>query len=131
VAGSWRGGAVDGIGVWRAGRWLLRHTPTSGAPEVDIVWGRSTDVPVVGDWNGDGVATHGVVRAGRWFVADQLVSRTPHTLIYTYGTAADRFVAGAWAGDGVSYPATVTGPVFSLWSAVSSGLRTGRVVLAP
>ena len=131
VAGSWRGGAVDGIGVWRAGRWLLRHTPTSGAPEVDMVWGRSTDVPVVGDWNGDGVATHGVVRAGRWFVADQLVSRTPHTLTYTHGTAADRFVAGAWAGDGVSYPATVTGPVFSMRSAESSGLRTGRVVLAP
>ena len=131
VAGRWRGGKVDGIGVWRDGRWLLRDTPSGGSSQLSIGWGRRGDLPVVGDWDGNGTDTQGIVRDGTWFVTNVLRSKAAHAASFVYGKSAERFVTGAWAGKRRSYPATVAGSVFYQRAALSGGPVTRRVTLEP
>ena len=69
-----------------------------------IVYGLSTDTPVVGDWNGDGISEVGVYRGGVFYRngADPIV----------YGLPNDTPIIGDWNGDGISEVGFFRGGVF-------------------
>jgi hypothetical protein len=49
LIGEWDLDGRDEIGVYRAGRWLLRNTLTAGPPSLAFTYGGSRSHPVV--WN--------------------------------------------------------------------------------
>jgi hypothetical protein len=56
LVGDWNGDGVDGIGLYRNGRWLLRDVAESGssADYVFMFGAREAGWQlIVGDWNGD------------------------------------------------------------------------------
>ncbi|NTV13110.1 MAG: multicopper oxidase domain-containing protein [Desulfobulbaceae bacterium] len=71
-----------------------------------IIFGQTTDIPLVGDWDGDGKSEFGLYRSGTWYldmngngvwngaVIDKQISG--------FGTATDLPVVGDWNGDGIS-----------------------------
>ena len=69
VVGDWNHDAVDTIGVYRQGTWLLRDTNTPGGIDRTIGWGGSSDVPLVVNWTGRqaGIAAR---RVGQSFLRD-------------------------------------------------------------
>jgi len=79
--------ATTDVGVYRGGVFYR-----NGADA--IVYGISTDTPVVGDWNGDGISEVGIYRGGVFYRngADAVV----------YGISTDTPVVGDWNGDGMS-----------------------------
>jgi len=89
--------SVDNVGVFRGGVFYR-----NGADA--IVYGLSTDTPVVGDWNGDGMSEVGVFRGGVFYRngADAIV----------YGLSTDTPVVGDWNGDGMSEVGVFRGGVF-------------------
>ena len=88
---------VDNVGVFRDGVFYR-----NGADA--IVYGLSTDTPVVGDWNGDGISEVGVYRGGVFYRngADAVV----------YGLSTDKPVIGDWNGDGISEVGVFRGGIF-------------------
>jgi hypothetical protein len=47
VVGDWNGDGTDGIGVFNAGQWRLRQTPTGGGAQVNFDFGPSEGTPLV------------------------------------------------------------------------------------
>ena len=88
---------VDNVGVYRGGVFYR-----NGADAV--VYGLSTDTPVIGDWNGDHISEVGVYRDGVFYRngADAVV----------YGLSTDTPVIGDWNGDGMSEVGVYRGGVF-------------------
>jgi len=89
--------SVDNVGIFRGGVFYR-----NGADAV--VYGISTDTPVIGDWNGDGLSDVGVYRGGVFYRngADAVV----------YGLSTDIPVIGDWNGDGLSDVGVYRGGVF-------------------
>jgi len=79
---------VDSVGVFRGGVFYR-----NGADP--IVYGLSTDTPVVGDWNGDLKSEVGVFRDGVFYLRNSDGSTTP----IVYGISTDTPVVGDWNGD--------------------------------
>jgi len=107
---------VDNVGVFRDGVFYR-----NGADA--IVYGLSTDTPVVGDWNGDGISEVGVYRGGVFY-------RNGATTI-TYGLSTDKPVIGDWNGDGISEVGVYRGGVFYRNGAttITYGLSTDTPVI--
>lgn len=99
LVGDWDGDGVDGIGVWRGGRFMLRQSATPGPADLVFDYGKPTDVPLVGDWDGDGKDTVGVRRGNAIYLRNRN-SAGAADLTYAYGSAGDRVVTGDWNGDG-------------------------------
>ena len=85
------------VGVFRDGVFYRKDA-------TDIVYGLSTDTPVIGDWNGDGMSEVGVFRGGVFY-------RNGATDI-VYGLSTDTPIVGDWNGDGVSEVGVYRGGVF-------------------
>ena len=92
-----------GLGVERPtnGLTLVKLLPTTGYPEVSIVFGVPGDVTVSGDWNNDGQASLGVYRPSNanWYLTNELNNGTdPVDLAFTFGpgAAGDTPVVGNW-----------------------------------
>lgn len=114
VVGDWDGDGVDGIGVFRAGRWILRNqlvdSPT--VPDIEIDFGLPNDRPVVGDWNGDGRTTVGVFRQGQWILYRPYGPRddpAEELETFSFGDASGIPVVGDWDADGADGPGIVVG----------------------
>jgi len=107
---------VDNVGVYRGGVFYR-----NGADA--IVYGLSTDTPVVGDWNGDHISEVGVFRGGVFYRngADAIV----------YGLSTDTPVVGDWNGDGISEVGVFRGGVFyrNGADAIVYGLSTDTPVI--
>ncbi len=71
----------------RGTRWLLRHTATSGPPDLEFDFGSATGVPIVGDWNGDGVDTPGRFDGGSWSLSNSFDGS--NVVQFTFGTTGD------------------------------------------
>jgi len=107
---------ADNVGIFRGGVFYR-----NGASAV--VYGLSTDTPVVGDWNGDGISEVGVYRGGVFY-------RNGASAV-VYGLSTDTPVVGDWNGDGMSEVGVYRGGVFyrNGASAVVYGLSTDTPVV--
>jgi len=107
---------ADNVGVFRGGVFYR-----NGADA--IVYGLSTDTPVIGDWNGDHISEVGVFRGGVFYRngADAIV----------YGLSTDTPVIGDWNGDGMSEVGVFRGGVFyrNGADAIVYGLSTDTPVI--
>ncbi|MGZ4591036.1 MAG: SpoIID/LytB domain-containing protein [Actinomycetes bacterium] len=133
VAGRWTTGSpsdanpkVPGIGVVRAGVWMLRTTPTAGAPEKTFRFGRAKDVPLVGDWDGDGATSVGVRRGQRWLLRDT-TSGGPATRSFIFGRVTDRPVVGDWDGNGTTSAGVARARTFYLRDGAGGGKASATV----
>lgn len=59
--------AIDEIGVFRSGRWILDFEH-NGVTDCQFQLGLSTDTPLVGNFNNDGLTDIGVFRASQWIL---------------------------------------------------------------
>jgi hypothetical protein len=85
----------DTIGVFKDGQWSLRNTNSTGAPDINALFGNPGDKPVVGDWNNDQIDTIGVFRNGLFLLSD---SNTTPAVTYeiAFGSPGDEPLAGRW-----------------------------------
>jgi hypothetical protein len=88
---------ADTVGVFKNGTFYLRNSNSTGSPDFTVVFGNSTDLPVVGDWNGDGIDTIGVYNSttGVFSLSDSNTSPTT-TYAVTFGNPGDTPFAGKW-----------------------------------
>jgi len=93
--------ALNPVGVFRGGVFYLKDA-------TDIVYGLSTDTPVIGDWNGDLKSEVGVFRGGVFYLRNTDGSTT--TIVY--GLPTDTPVIGDWNGDLKSEVGVFRGGVF-------------------
>ena len=89
---------------------LSTSDPSSenGVAEISIVFGESTDKPVIGDWDGDGIDEVGVYRSGTWLLSTD--DPTPGAqnggedgdaeIIINLGQVDSIPLVGDWDGDG-------------------------------
>ena len=62
VVGDWNGVGPTGIGVERAGRWLLRNRLSGGPAGTVLDFGAAAGRPVTGSWTGVAADSVGTVR---------------------------------------------------------------------
>ena len=107
VSGDWNGDGIDGIGIFRAGKWKLDTDGDGRFSSRDTVaeFGRAGDRPVVGDFDGDGVHELGIYRDGTWMI-DSNGNREldAHDRVFEMGGTDDTPVVGDWNGDGIDEP---------------------------
>ncbi|HXH80840.1 M23 family metallopeptidase [Nocardioides sp.] len=96
LAGNFSGDAGSEVAVYRRGKKssFVVNEPTG---ERVLLFGKSTDEPVVGDWDGDGAVNLGTWRP----VKAKFRLQTPAGVLKVgYGVATDRPIAGDWDGNG-------------------------------
>lgn len=98
------GGTGDTPGIFRpsVNTFFLRNSLTTGFADETVVFGSSTDDPIVGDWNGDGIDTVGIYRpsTATFFLKDSNAPGAPITHIFTFGLPGDIPIVGDWTGSG-------------------------------
>lgn len=98
----------------------LRNANSTGAPDVEFVFGNPGDMALAGDWNGDGMDTIGVFRDGQFSLRNSNSAGTPD-LRFSFGQAGDLPIAGDWDGDGVDSVGVVRGNTVLLRNSNSQG----------
>jgi hypothetical protein len=87
---------VDTIGVYKAGKFYLRNSHSTGGADMVVTFGGdAADLPVAGDWNGDGVDTVGVYRSGRFFLSNSNTAPGVH-YNFVFGNPGDQPFDGRW-----------------------------------
>jgi subtilisin family serine protease len=103
VCGHWSGpGTAETAGVFRAGRFFLRFSNTTGIADANFGYGNPTDTPVTGDWDGNGTTTPGVFRNGTWFLRNSNTTGVSDQPSVGYGDPGDLPVTGDWDGNGTT-----------------------------
>jgi uncharacterized repeat protein (TIGR01451 family) len=80
--------------------WKLRNTLSTGAPDLEFVYGTTPLAPVFGDWDGNGSKTPGTFEAGT-FKLRNTNSAGAADVTFTFGDPRGFPVAGDFNGDGV------------------------------
>jgi hypothetical protein len=105
--GDWDGNRTVTIGVFRpsTGEWLLRNSNDPGFPDVVVVFGKPSDVPIVGDWDGNMNTTIGLFRPPgsplnqtaqpRWLLRNANTAGPPE-IDFFWGKEGHRPVSGRW-----------------------------------
>ncbi|MDP1848696.1 MAG: hypothetical protein Q8K79_12955 [Solirubrobacteraceae bacterium] len=92
VAGDWDGDGTDGVGTYtyNSATWNLRHTPSTGSPDIGpVAFGTaSSSYPVTGDWDADGDDTVGVKTGATWSLRNANGPGAADTS-FAYGLAND------------------------------------------
>jgi hypothetical protein len=129
VVGDWDGNGTftpgivrtNSVGQWE---WLLRNENSSGAADLDFVYGahEAGDIPIVGDWDGNGTFTPGIVRGNNWLLRNENSSGNADiTFGYGNGTT-DIPITGDWDGNGTWTPGVIhNGNTWELRNENSSG----------
>jgi hypothetical protein len=106
VVGDWDGDGKDTIGVFDVltnpgqGRFLLRNTLTPGAPDIEIPWGMTGDIPVIGHWDDPVNAQVGIYRPS---TAEYYLRKKDGGLIqFTSGHFSYKPLIGDWDANGLS-----------------------------
>jgi hypothetical protein len=101
---DWDGDGDRTAGVFRAGRWYIRNSNTTGPAHKSFSFGRAGDIPVCGNWPNSSRADHpGLYRAGTWYLRYSL-STGPSDHRLQFGDAGSLPVVGDWEGDGYDSP---------------------------
>lgn len=126
LVGDWDGSGRDGVGWWCDGRTRLR---TASGQELEFVYGRSGDVPVVADWDGDGSDTVSVIRDGTWHMNDRLVGGASERS-FTYGRVSrgDVPIAGSWTPGSADLPGIIRDREWHLRDDTSGGEGTWQFI---
>lgn len=99
-------GSGDRVGIYRPANhtFYLRNSLNSGPADlvVPILYGLSSDQPLVGDWNGDGVDTVGLYRNSLFLLWDTNSGQPNPDYTLLFGNAGDVPMAGDWTGRGRS-----------------------------
>lgn len=113
--------SVDSPELFRAGRWFLRGSFTTGGADAAFDFAGPGDVPVSGDWDGNGSLTPGIFRGGQWYLRQ---SKSGGVADVTFGFASpgDIPVVGDWDGDGVDTPGVFRGGMWYLRNSNTSGV---------
>lgn len=104
VAGDWDADLTDTIGVYRAGKFYLRNSNTTGIASIPpFFFGVAGDQPIAGDWNGDGMTTIGVYRSatGTFSLRNSNTAGAADAGTFVLGSPGDIAVAGDWNNDGI------------------------------
>lgn len=95
---------ADTVGIFRPSKstFYLRNSNTTGPADITVLFGASTDLPVVGDWDYDGVDTIGLYRPGNntFYLKNANTAAAPVAHTFTFGIAGELPVIGDWNGDG-------------------------------
>jgi fibronectin type 3 domain-containing protein len=100
LTGDWDGDGVDGLGLYRAGRFILRNDMNDASQDTLVTFGDAQGwQAVAGDWDGDGVDSIGIYRNGVFILSNDNVSDAYRV---TLGNAQSNYlpVAGDWDGNG-------------------------------
>lgn len=71
-----------------------------------MVFGSTTDIPIIGDWNGDGIDTPGVYRSstGMFYLTDLICNCNGvvnYSILISGTSAGELPLVGDWNGDGI------------------------------
>lgn len=96
--GDFTGDGKTDPGVFNAGTWTYKPSPSPSATPVTISLGTSGDIPVAGDYDGDGITDAAVFRpsTGDWHVKQ---SSNGSTVTTNYGVSTDIPIPGNYDGD--------------------------------
>ena len=86
----------------------------------EILFGRSSDVPLMGDWDGDGLATPGVKRGNTYYLVNSLRGGQAD-VVFHYGKAADEPLVGDFNGDGRDTVAVKRGNAYFVRDTLTGG----------
>ena len=79
--------------------WLLRQTPTSGDPQVNVPYGTPRDIPLACDFDGDGADGLTVYQGNTFYGRSSTTAGSPQVSA-TYGATSYVPLCGDWDGDG-------------------------------
>jgi hypothetical protein len=91
--GDWNGDGIDGVGVVRGSRWMLKQFPGGGGPDLEFDFGDPAATPVVGDWNGNGVDSIGRFASGTWSLKNGVEAGPPD---YTFSFGSTGAIPVVW-----------------------------------
>jgi hypothetical protein len=132
--GAWNGDGVDGIGLYKAGLFLLRSNTASGVVDRTFRFGLQEPgwQPLVGDWNGDGIDTIGLYKDGRFMLRD---SNSAGASTYQFqlgdGSAGWTALAGDWDGSGAASVGLYREGMFYLTNAIDGSGLTRPFAFGP
>ncbi|RTE50435.1 hypothetical protein DDD64_03820 [Actinotignum sanguinis] len=75
--------------------YFFKNSLTSGKADVEMSYGRHTDVVFSGDWNGDGRDTLGVNRGSDFYMKNNFLSGDAD-IHFKFGLPTDQFLIGNW-----------------------------------
>jgi stage II sporulation protein D len=129
VAGHWTGASGAGIGVVRGSTWLMRSTPTAGAPTLTSSFA-GAGRPLLGDWDGSGLASPGWMKDGAWALSNLIGHPAVHRTV-SFGRAGDDPVPGDFDGNGTTTTGIARSNSFFWRNDLLGGSATGARVFAP
>ncbi len=111
IVGDWNGDGRDEVGNFRAagdaGQFILDSNGNGVWDPTDrvLLYGYSTDMPIIGDWNGDGrddVGNFRMAGDSGQFILDSNGNGVwdPTDRVFSYGLPSDAPIIGDWDGDG-------------------------------
>ncbi|MCD7921423.1 MAG: hypothetical protein LUG27_03140 [Clostridiales bacterium] len=86
---------IDTLAVRRGNICYIKNSIASGASDMTVAYGKSTDEILVGDWDGDGYDTL-CARRGNTCYFQKTIQATVHDRMVRYGKATDELYAGTW-----------------------------------
>lgn len=120
LVGDWNGDGVTGLGYRVDNELNLRNSPTAGAPDITVPYGRPGDDVLVGDWTGRGRETVAVRRGNVFHLRYAIAPGTADKEV-PYGKPDDEVLIGDWNGDGVDTPGVRRGNRFLLKNSWAGG----------
>lgn len=108
LAGTWRAGTPESVGVRSGTTLYFRTSHDSGPADISFRYGRAGDDLYIGDWDGDGEDTPAVRRGNTWFMTNTM-GETTADITFRFGRAGDQVLIGDWDGDGRDSPAVRRG----------------------
>ncbi|MAU11677.1 MAG: hypothetical protein CL607_17765 [Anaerolineaceae bacterium] len=100
LVGDWNGDDMPGIGLYKAGTFMLRELSGTDVTDSTFAYGPASGaVPLAGDWDGNGTDTVGVFVGGTFFLRNSNTTGLAD-LSFSLGSASSMPLAGDWNGDG-------------------------------
>ncbi len=90
------------VGLFRPSThtFYLKSANNASASSTKIIWGKSTDIPLVGDWDGDGIDTIGLFRPStHTFYLKSANNASASSTKIIWGKSTDIPLVGDWDGE--------------------------------
>src|SRR5258708_5847580 len=94
---DWNGDGKKTPAEFSNGKWKIRNSNTSGAPDVQFAFGFPSDIPICGDWDGNGTQKPGVFRNNQFFLKNNMNPSDSSFTSFYFGVGGTP-VVGHWNG---------------------------------